>query len=93
MGIFLKVENLSAGVTDNDLVVRFSEYGTVESATMESGSPAATGKRSAWVVMSNREDAEAAIDWLHDTVFRGSTISVVRAVRGEKRAFWLHLDR
>jgi hypothetical protein len=34
MGIMLQVEHLSAGVTDEDLLVRFGDYGIVESATM-----------------------------------------------------------
>ena len=76
MGIMLQVDNLSARVTDDDLIVRFGDYGIVESATMDRASSGDSGCRSACVVMANSEEAQAAIDWLHDTSFKGSTISV-----------------
>lgn len=92
MGIMLHVDNLSAKVTDDDLIGRFGDYGTVESATMNLASPSASGHHSACVVMANSEDAQAAIDWLHDTRFKGSTISVARAQSAGERTFWFHLD-
>ena len=92
MGVMLFVDNLSAKVTDDDLIVRFGDYGIVESATMDRGSLGASGHQSACVVMANREDAQAAIDWLHDTQFKGSTISVARAQKGRERTFWFHLN-
>ena len=92
MGIMLHVENLSAQVTDDDLIVRFGDHGIVESATMNRASLSESGHRSACVVMASSEDAQAAIDWLHDTQFKGSTISVARAPRDRKRTFWFHLD-
>jgi hypothetical protein len=42
--------------------------------------------------MANSEEAQAAIDWLHDTQFKGSTISVARAQNNKEVMFWLHLD-
>ena len=92
MGIMLHVDNLSAQVTDVDLIVRFGDYGTVESATMDQAESNATGNQSACVLMANGEDAQAAIDWLHDTRFKGSRISVTRARIDQERTFWLHLD-
>lgn len=82
MGIMLQVDNLSARVTDDDLIVRFGDYGIVESATMDRDSSSESGYRSACVVMANSEEAQAAIDWLHDTSFQGSTISVSHLVDG-----------
>ena len=67
MGIELFVDNLSTQVTDDDLIVRFGDYGVVESATMDRESQNASGHQSACVVMATSEDAQAAIDWLHDT--------------------------
>jgi hypothetical protein len=93
MGIMLQVDNLSARVTDEDLIVRFGDYGIVESATVDRASLAASGYQSACVVMANSEEAQAAIDWLHDTRFKGSTISVSRVPNNRERAFWFHLDR
>ena len=92
MGIKLDVDNLSAQVTDDDLVIRFGDYGFVESATMDRASSGASGHQSACVVMASSEDAQAAIDWLHDTQFKGSRISVARARNDKERTFWFHLD-
>ena len=92
MGIVLRVENLSPQVTDDDLFVRFGDYGIVESATMDRASSSESRRQSARVVMANNEEARAAIDWLHDTKFKGSTISVARAPDDRERTFWLHLD-
>jgi hypothetical protein len=88
----LQVDNLSAWVTDEDLIIRFGDFGIVESATMDRGSSDSTGHRSACVVMANSEEAQAAIDWLHDTLFKGSEISVLHAVNSRERMFWFHLD-
>ena len=90
MGKMLKVANLSARVTDDDLIVRFGDYGIVESATMDRASSDSSGLRSACIVMANSEEAQAAIDWLHDTPFKGSTISVSHLVSGRERVFWVH---
>jgi RNA recognition motif-containing protein len=92
MGIMLQVENLSAQVTDEDLIVRFGDYGIVESATMNQASSDLTAYRSACVVMANSEEAQAAIDWLHDTPFKGNTISVCHFVNIRERVSWFHLD-
>ena len=92
MGIMLQVDNLSARVTDDDLIVRFGDYGIVESATMDRTSAGSSGYQSACVVMANSEEAQAAIDWLHDTSFKGSTISVFQAVNSRVRMSWFHLD-
>jgi RNA recognition motif-containing protein len=92
MGIMLHVDNLSEQVTDDDLIVRFGDYGIVESATMDRTSLSECGYQSACVVMANCEEAQAAIDWLHDTQFKGRTISVARARNDRGRTFWFHLD-
>ena len=89
MGNMLLVSNLSEQVTDADLIARFGDYGFVESATMESSEP---GNQSARVVMASSEDAQAVIDWLHDTQFKGSRISVALARNDTERTFWFHLD-
>lgn len=91
MGIMLQVDNLSACITEEDLIVRFGEYGIVESATMGPASSTASEKRSACVVMANSDEAQAAIDWLHDTRLAGRTISVARAWNDGARTVWLHL--
>lgn len=78
MGVMLLVANLSAEVTDNDLIARVGDYGIVESVTMDYASLSESGHQSARVVMSNSEEAQAVIDWLHDTQFKGRIISVAR---------------
>jgi RNA recognition motif-containing protein len=92
MSIMLHVDNLSARVTDDDLIETFADYGVVESATMDHSRASTSDKQSACVIMSNSEEAQAAIDWLHDTQFKGSTISVARAQNNKEVMFWLHLD-
>lgn len=79
MGNMLLVDNLTAQVTDDDLVARFGDYGIVRSATIGFAGSATAAMRSACVVMASCEEAQAAIDWLHETRFKGSTISVARA--------------
>jgi RNA recognition motif-containing protein len=88
----LQVDNLSAWVTDEDLLIRFGDFGIAESATINRVSSDSTEYQSACVVMANSEEAQAAIDWLHDTQFKGSTISVSRAVNSREHVFWFHLD-
>lgn len=92
MGVMLQVDNLSALVTDDDLIAKFGDYGLVESATMGHSRSSMSGRKSACVVMANGEEAQAAIDWLHDTRFKGLTISVMRAPDDGERTFWLHMD-
>jgi RNA recognition motif-containing protein len=92
MGIMLLVDNLSEKVTDDDLLARFVDYGLVESANVNGSSRFASNERCAHVVMANDEGAQTAIDWLHDTQFKGRKISVTRAPETSKQLFWLHLD-
>ena len=92
MGALLRVDNLSTQVTCEDLIGRFGDCGIVESAMMDSTSNNVSGHQSAFVMMANSEEAQAAIDWLHDTQFKGSTISVARVKDDSERAFWFHLD-
>lgn len=92
MGIVLRVDHLSAQVTRDDLIGKFGDYGIVEAATMDCASINASGRQSACVVMASSKEAQAAIDWLHDTNFKGSTISVAWSHDDRERPFWLHLD-
>jgi hypothetical protein len=85
MGVVLQVENLSAQVTDDDLIVRFGDFAIAESATVDRSSAAIFDQSSACVVMANDEEAQAAIDWLHDTQFKGRTIFVTRALADRER--------
>lgn len=88
MGVALRVDNLSAQVTCEDLIGGLGDYGIVGSATIDLASINASGYQSACVVMATREEAQAAIG----TRFKGSTISVASALNDGERAFWLHLD-
>ena len=90
MSAILDIENLPSSVSDDELLGHFGDYGTVESAAVDRACPASAGGRGARVVMSNNEEAQAAIDWLHDTVFQGRVISVRRAPSTER--FWLHFE-
>jgi len=90
LSIILNVGNLATSVSDDDLIGHFGDFGMVESAALDVDSSTVQGGRGAQVVMANDEEAQAAIDWLHDTPFKGRMISVVRAP--EREPFWLHLD-
>jgi RNA recognition motif-containing protein len=96
MGILLRVDNLAERVTDDDLVAQFSDYGIVESAIMDTAGSTRPERRSACVVMTNDDEAQAAIDWLHETEFLGRKILVTRAAADKTadrdQPFWLHLD-
>lgn len=76
MGRALHIGNLSPLVTDNDLVARFADHGTVESATVTRDTNTGLSKRAAYVVMASEEGAQAAINWLHLSQFEGRIISV-----------------
>jgi len=80
MGSTLNVGNLSASVTDDELLVKFSDHGVVESATVTRDTLTGSSRRIACVVMENEAEAQAAIDWLHLSQFEGRTISVTRAL-------------
>ena len=79
MGSTLNVGNLSASVTDDQLLVKFGDHGVVESATVARDALTGSSRRIACVVMANETEAQAAIDWLHLSQFEGRTISVTRA--------------
>jgi RNA recognition motif-containing protein len=80
MGRMLQVGNLSASTTDDELSLKFGEYGVVESATVIRDLHTGMSKRMGRVVMANREEAQAAINWLHLSQLNGRTISVTRVV-------------
>jgi RNA recognition motif-containing protein len=79
MGRALHVGNLSPFVTDEDLLAKFGDHGAVESATVARDSHTGLSKRVAYVVMTNAEEAQAAINWLHLSPFEGRIISVTQA--------------
>ena len=76
MGRALHIGNLSPFVTDDDLLAKFEDHGTVESATVARDTQSGLSKRVAYVVMANDEDAQAAVNWLHLSPFEGRIISV-----------------
>jgi len=78
MGSSLHVGNLSRSVTDDELLVKFGDYGVVESATITRDFDTGLSKQVACIVMQSDEEAQAAIDWLHLSQFEGRTISVTR---------------
>jgi RNA recognition motif-containing protein len=78
MGSMLHVGNLSTNITDDELLLRFEDYGIVESATVTRDSQTGRSQQIACVVMANDREAQAAIDWLHLTQYEGRTISVTR---------------
>ena len=92
MGALLRVDNLSMQVTCQDLIDRLGDCGIVEAAIMDSSSANSSRHQSAFVMMTNSKEAQAAIDWLHHTQFKGSEISVARVKDDAECAFWFHPD-
>ena len=79
MGKKLYVGNLSYNVNDRDLNEKFSQCGTVESATLirdqDSGRPKGFG----FVEMSTEEEAALAISKFNTTEFAGRPMTVNEA--------------
>jgi cold-inducible RNA-binding protein len=72
----LFVGNLSWNLTTDDLRQLFSEFGTVEDATVLSDKFSGRSKGFGFVTMSTDEEAQAAIEGLHEKEVDGRQIVV-----------------
>ena len=79
MGRKLHVGNLPFSATDEELLVKFGQFGMVESAKIIRDASTGTSKRFAVVEMSSDADALAAIHHLNMTQFDEATMSVSEA--------------
>jgi cold-inducible RNA-binding protein len=75
----LFVGNLSFQTTQDDLVQVFSPYGAVESATVLTDRSTGQSRGFGFVEMTNRNEAQAAINALNGTQLDGRALNVNEA--------------
>lgn len=75
----LFVGNLDWGTTQEELKDLFSQYGEVEEVIIISDRETGRAKGFGFVTFVNAEDADAAIDALHEQEFRGRNMVVNEA--------------
>jgi len=85
MGRKLYVGNLGYDVKDADLSQLFSQYGTVESATVIMDKMTARSKGFGFVEMSSDQEAQAAIAGLGGKDYSGRALTVNEAKPREER--------
>ena len=85
MGKKLYVGNLNYRVTSSELQEMFGEFGTVVSAQVIEDRETGRSKGFAFVEMGTDEEAQAAIDGLHDKEHSGRPLTVNEARPREER--------
>ena len=85
MGKRLYVGNLSYSVTSPDLQQLFSQFGQVVNATVMQDRETGRSKGFGFVEMSTDQEAQAAIDGLHNTQQGGRPLTVNEARPKEDR--------
>lgn len=81
----LYVGNLNYRSTENDLGTLFSEYGTVESVKLIMDKMTGRARGFAFVEMPNEEEANRAIEALHNKEFMTRNLLVNKARPMEKK--------
>jgi len=81
----LYVGNLNYRSTENDLGNLFSEYGTVESVKLIMDKMTGRARGFAFVEMPNEEEANRAIEALHNKEFMTRNLMVNKARPMEKK--------
>lgn len=79
MSTKLYVGNLSFQTSSSDLEELFSQYGTVHSAQVLADRETGRSRGFGFVEMSSGDEAQAAIDNLHDREFQGRRLTVNEA--------------
>jgi RNA recognition motif-containing protein len=85
MGKTLRVGNLPFSITSEDLLVKFGQFGRVESADVIRDEKTGRSKGFAFVEMATDGQARAAIDRLNFSQFQGLTMGVSEARSMRKR--------
>ncbi|GIW88219.1 MAG: RNA-binding protein [Isosphaeraceae bacterium] len=85
MGNRLYVGNLAYSVTDADLEELFSQFGAVRNAQVIQDRDTGRSKGFGFVEMDNAQEAQAAIDALHDREHNGRRLTVNEARPRESR--------
>lgn len=81
MGTNLHIRNLSASVTEAQLLELFTGIGPVETATIMTNPETGRRRGIAFVRMTNETDAANAISRLNFSQYEGQVISVSRDLR------------
>ncbi len=81
MGTNLHIGNLSASVTEAELLELFRKIGPVETATIMTNPETGVSKGIAFVRMANETDATTAISRLNFSQYDGQVMSVSRDLR------------
>jgi cold-inducible RNA-binding protein len=76
MGKKLRVGNLPSSVTNEDLVAKFSQFGTVQFADVARDQHTGRSKRYGFIKMATDAQAQAAIRRLNFSQYDGLTIGV-----------------
>lgn len=84
MSTMLYVNNLPLGATEDALVVKFAQFGTVLSARINRDATTGKSLRSGFVEMKSGVEAQAAIDRLNFADYDGRPMSVGRALGAAK---------
>ena len=79
------VGNLSFNATDDDIKSAVEAYGTVETASIIRDKYSAQSRGFGFVEMSNKEEAEKAIQSLNGSDFKGRALKVNEAKPRESR--------
>lgn len=77
--INIYVGNLSYSTTDGDLVDAFAAHGTVERAKVITDRETGRSRGFGFVEMSNRDEAQAAIEAMNGKEFAGRELNVNEA--------------
>lgn len=85
MGRKLYCGNLSFGVDSSGLEELFSQFGSVQSAQVITDRESGRSKGFGFVEMGSDEEAQAAIDGLHETEHEGRNLTVNEARPKEDR--------
>ncbi len=83
--LYVYVGNLDASVTADDLDNLFAQYGTVTSAWIVTDEMRAPGRSLGFGFVEMADGAEAAIEALHESEFKGCTLCVNEVPENEAR--------
>jgi cold-inducible RNA-binding protein len=86
MNTKLYVGNLSYDVTENDLQDHFGQYGPVTEANLMMDRMSGRSRGFAFVTMASKEGADAAIEALNGSDWKGRALTVNEARPREERA-------
>ena len=79
MGKKLHLRNLPSSATEQDLLTKFSRYGTVRTAMIMRDPDTGNSRGIGYVEMANTAEADTAISWLNFSQYDGLIMNVSEA--------------